>query len=160
MQNLTGRHPEERDLHGLPPEPVFLRLLRLERRRTERSRQPFVLMVLERERFAADDRGTGALERGVSALLSAIRETDVAGWYKDHCLGVILAEPGAKDKGAVIETLQTRMTEALRSRLVFRRSRPTGVTRGSWVSLYTPPPAAAPACASPFPAMNCLMNST
>src|SRR6266446_2241979 len=96
VQNLTGRHPEERDLHGLPPEPVFLRLLCLERRRTERSRQPFVLMVLEGERSGAYDRG-GALERAVSALLSAIRETDVAGWCKDHCLGVILAEHGAKD---------------------------------------------------------------
>ena len=117
VQNLTGRHPEERDLHGLPPEPVFLRLLCLERRRTERSRQPFVLMVLEGERSGAHDGGGGGLERAVSALLSAIRETDVAGWYKDHCLGVILAEHGAKDKGAVVEALQARMTEALRARL-------------------------------------------
>ena len=117
VQNLTGTHPEERDLHGLPPEPVFLRLLRLERRRTERSRQPFVLMVLGRESRAADEPGSSALERAVSALLSAIRETDVAGWCKDRCLGVILAEHGAKDKGAVIEALRARMTEALRSRL-------------------------------------------
>jgi len=117
VQNLTARHSEERDPRGLPPEPVFLRLLRLERRRTERSRQPFVLMVLEGERSRADDRDRGALERAVSALLAAIRETDVAGWYKDHCLGVILAEHGAKDKGAVIEALRARMNEALRSRL-------------------------------------------
>jgi exopolysaccharide biosynthesis polyprenyl glycosylphosphotransferase len=49
--------------------------------------------------------------------LSAIRETDVAGWYKDRCLGVIFAELGAKDKAAVIDALRARMTEALRSRL-------------------------------------------
>ncbi len=42
-------------LHGLPAEPAFLRLLQLERRRTERSRQPFVLMLLERPNGAVED---------------------------------------------------------------------------------------------------------
>jgi lipopolysaccharide/colanic/teichoic acid biosynthesis glycosyltransferase len=106
-----GRRLGDGELHGLPPEPVFLRHLRLERRRTERSRQPFVLMLLE------GDRGDGLLGRTVSALRSAIRETDVAGWYKPRCLGVIFAEVGARDKAAVIDTLRARMTEALRSRL-------------------------------------------
>src|SRR5262245_22513194 len=108
---------DKRGLHGLSPEPMFLRLLHLERRRTERSRQPFVLMLVERHRNGRDERNSTVVERIASALVSAIRETDVAGWYKDRCLGVIFAEVGARDKGVVIEALRTRMTEALRSRL-------------------------------------------
>jgi len=108
---------DKRGPHGLPTEPTFLRLLHLERRRTERSRQPFVLMLVERQPRAADERNSTMVERIVSALLSSIRETDVAGWYKDQCLGVIFAEVGARDKSGVIEALRTRMTAALRSRL-------------------------------------------
>ena len=98
-------------VYGLPPEPVFLRQLRLARRRTERSRQPFVLMLLD------GNRGDSVLRRTASALRSSIRETDVAGWYKHRYLGVIFAEIGGRDKASVIDTLRARTTEALRSSL-------------------------------------------
>jgi lipopolysaccharide/colanic/teichoic acid biosynthesis glycosyltransferase len=106
-----GRRFGDGDLYGLPPEPVFLRQLRLARRRTERSRQPFVLMLLD------GDRRDGVLKRTAAALRSSIRETDVAGWYKQRCLGVIFAEVGGRDKAVVIDTLRARTTEALRSSL-------------------------------------------
>jgi len=106
-----GRRFGDGELYGLPPEPVFLRHLRLARRRTERSRQPFVLMLLD------GNRGDSVLRRTASALRSSIRETDVAGWYKHRCLGVIFAEIGDRDKGIVIDTLRARTTEALRSSL-------------------------------------------
>jgi exopolysaccharide biosynthesis polyprenyl glycosylphosphotransferase len=108
---------DKRGVHGLPAEPVFLRLLHLERRRTERSRQPFVLMLLERQGRTREERSSTVVERTVSALVSSIRETDIAGWYKERCLGVIFAEVGARDKGAVVDALRRRMTDALRSRL-------------------------------------------
>jgi len=106
-----GRRFGDREFYGLPPEPVFLRQLRLTRRRTERSRQPFVLMLLE------GDRGDSVLRRTALALRSSIRETDVLGWYKHRCLGVIFAEIGGRDKAAIIDTLRARTTEALRSSL-------------------------------------------
>lgn len=101
----------------LPSEPVFLRQLRLERRRSERSRQPFVLMLVEPTRRGRDDLRGDLLERTASALLSTIRETDVAGWYKNRCLGVIFAEVGPRDKPSVISALRARMIEALRGKL-------------------------------------------
>ena len=106
-----GRRFGDRDLYGLPPESVFLRHLRLARRRTERSRQPFVLMLLD------GDRTDRVLNRTAAALRSSIRETDVAGWYKHHCIGVIFAEVGGRDKAVVIDTLRARTTEALRATL-------------------------------------------
>ena len=63
------------------------------------------------------NRGDSVLRRTASALRSSIRETDVAGWYKHRCIGVIFAEIGDRDKGIVIDTLRARTTEALRSSL-------------------------------------------
>ena len=61
----------------------------LERKRSERSRQPFVLMLIERSEpvLAAT---AWARARALRAA-AVIRETDVAGWYKDGALGVIFA---------------------------------------------------------------------
>jgi lipopolysaccharide/colanic/teichoic acid biosynthesis glycosyltransferase len=113
MEALNDQH----GLNGLPSEPVFLRHLRLERRRSERSRQPFVLMLVEPARRGRDDLRSNLLERTASALLPAIRETDIAGWYKTRCLGVIFAEVGSRERSSVIDALRTRMITALRSRL-------------------------------------------
>jgi lipopolysaccharide/colanic/teichoic acid biosynthesis glycosyltransferase len=108
---------EQYALNGLSSEPAFLRHLRLERRRSERSRQPFVLMLVEPAGRGRDEVRSNLLGRTASAVVSAIRETDVAGWYKSCCLGVIFAEVGPRDKTAVIGALRTRMVAALRSRL-------------------------------------------
>jgi len=104
-------------LNVLTSEPAFLRQLRLERRRSERSRQPFVLMLLQPAARERDDVRSALLERTASVLVSAIRETDVAGWYTKRCLGVIFAEVGPRDKASVIGALQARMIEALRGKL-------------------------------------------
>src|SRR5262245_43895313 len=108
---------EQHGLNGLSSEPAFLRHLRLERRRSERSRQPFVLMLIEPVRRGRDELRNKLLERTASGVVSAIRETDVAGWYKSCCLGVIFAEVGPRDKSAVIGALRARMITALRSML-------------------------------------------
>jgi lipopolysaccharide/colanic/teichoic acid biosynthesis glycosyltransferase len=113
MEALNDQH----GLNGLPTEPVFLRHLRLERRRSERSRQPFVLMLVQPARRGRDDVRSNLLERTASALLSAIRETDIAGWYKTRCLGVIFAEIGPREKSAVIDALRNRAIAALRYKL-------------------------------------------
>jgi lipopolysaccharide/colanic/teichoic acid biosynthesis glycosyltransferase len=103
--------------NGLSSEPAFLRHLRLERSRSERSRQPFVLMLIESARPGRAELRSNLLDRTASAMVSAIRETDIAGWYKAGCLGVIFAEVGPRDKNAVIGALRTRTAAALRSRL-------------------------------------------
>jgi lipopolysaccharide/colanic/teichoic acid biosynthesis glycosyltransferase len=113
LEALNDQHR----LNGLTSEPSFLRHLRLERRRSERSRQPFALMLIEPRRRDPENARSGLLERTASVIVSAIRETDVAGWYKSRCLGVIFAEVGPRDKGAVIAALRARTITALRSTL-------------------------------------------
>ena len=67
--------------HGLLPEPMFLRALCLERKRAERSRKLFMLMLLDFGGFLPNGNGGTALHQTASALLSSTRETDIAGWY-------------------------------------------------------------------------------
>jgi len=105
---------------GLLPEPMFLRALCLERKRAERSRRLFVLMLLDPGNPSQNGNGNGhnPLNKTVSALCSSIRETDITGWYKDHsALGVIFTEFGAADKKSVLNALRARVTAALRSNL-------------------------------------------
>src|SRR5437899_4373733 len=105
-------------LDGLLPEPMFLRALCLERKRAERSRKFFVLMLLDQGKPAQTGNGTGVLKKTVSAILSSIRETDIAGWYTGNtALGVIFAELGAADKKAILTALRAKVTTALGSTL-------------------------------------------
>src|SRR6266705_3958420 len=106
------------ELHGLLPEPMFLRALCLERKRAERSRKFFVLMLLDQGKPSQNGNGAGVLKKTVSAILSSIRETDIAGWYTGNtALGVIFAELGASDKKAILTALRAKVTTALRSNL-------------------------------------------
>jgi len=105
------------DESGLLPESGFLRLLSLERKRSERSRQPFVLMLLEPDPLAEGAASDGLLQPLASTLLGSIRETDIAGWYGPRALGVIFAELGPATKAAVVEALLGRITAALEKTL-------------------------------------------
>jgi len=108
----------ENEPQGLLSEPMLLRALCLERKRAERSRKPFVLMLLVQGRPSHNGNGGGALNKTVSAIIASIRETDVAGWYKEHsALGVIFAELGPADTKSILTALRAKVTAALRSNL-------------------------------------------
>jgi lipopolysaccharide/colanic/teichoic acid biosynthesis glycosyltransferase len=95
-------------------EKTFHRMLYLERKRAERSKRQFVLMLLESgslRRFAHDQLG-----KMMSALSRATRETDIKGWYTNgRTIGVILTEIGQADGKAVAGALLGRVTDALSS---------------------------------------------
>ncbi len=65
-------------------EEAFQRMIAIERKRTERSRKPFLLMLLDAGNHQGSEKNGKALDSIVSALLSSTRETDVIGWYKDR----------------------------------------------------------------------------
>src|SRR5690349_14106508 len=68
--------------HGILPEQEFARALTLERKRAERSRKLFVMLLLEvRPPHRGAERDT-LLARTVPIIRGSIRETDVAGWHK------------------------------------------------------------------------------
>ena len=67
---------------GVLNEGAFHRMISLERKRTERSRKPFLLMLLDMGNGLQSDKNGKALDKILSALSLSTRETDVTGWYK------------------------------------------------------------------------------
>jgi len=62
--------------------------------------------------------GNGAilLHKAVPAILSSIRETDIAGWHKEHsAFAVVFAELGTADKESILGALRAKITAALQS---------------------------------------------
>ena len=95
-------------------ETAFAKMLRLERRRTDRSSRRFILMLIESGALLkrADDNSP------VQALLGAVsqstRETDIKGWYKeDSVFGVIFTEIGDGDANVITKVLLDKVTHAL-----------------------------------------------
>jgi lipopolysaccharide/colanic/teichoic acid biosynthesis glycosyltransferase len=107
----------------LPPD-RFLRMLFLERKRSERSERPFVLMLLECTKLLRHG-DQGVLDRVLSALVSSTRDTDVKGWYDEHVtIGVIFTELGSKADGkSVANALLSKVTSALASMLTINEIR-------------------------------------
>lgn len=92
----------------------FRRLLRLERKRTDRSRRPFALMLLESSTLLRPGQQGDAFQRVVGALFQTTRETDVKGWYRTGTvLGVMFTEIGSASSRSVAAALLTKVTNAL-----------------------------------------------
>ncbi len=98
------------------PEAEFVHMIRLERRRSERSGKPFVLMLIDGSDFL---QGTG--DRQVRVMAAAIsgctRETDVIGWYEQGAtVGLLLTEVGQADHGTVT-TITQKISASLQAAL-------------------------------------------
>ena len=101
-------------------EEAFHKMVSLERKRTERSGNPFLLMLLDTGDCLPSDKNGKVLHKILSALSLATRETDITGWYKDTSIvGVMFTEIGAEDRSSVVGTMLTRVSETLRSHLSF-----------------------------------------
>lgn len=97
-------------------ENVFESILTLECQRAERSRKPFVLMLLD----ANAENGTAAsiLEQAAEVALFTKRETDLVGWYsQDAILGVIFTEVNLEGDRPITETLRARIETKLTKQL-------------------------------------------
>lgn len=100
----------------------FHRMISRERKRSERSRKPFVLMLLDMGDRPPSEKNGKALEKIISALSVTTRETDVTGWYtNDSSVGVMFTEIGFDDRAATLSTMITRVSDTLRSNLTFEQ---------------------------------------
>jgi lipopolysaccharide/colanic/teichoic acid biosynthesis glycosyltransferase len=103
-------------------EEAFQRMIAVERKRTERSRKPFLLMLLDAGNHQGSGRNGKALDSIVPALLLSTRETDVTGWYKDRAtVGVIFTGLLADDKNSILSTILSRVSTTLRDKLTFEQ---------------------------------------
>jgi lipopolysaccharide/colanic/teichoic acid biosynthesis glycosyltransferase len=99
-------------------EESFKRMIAIERKRTERSREPFLLMLVEAGNPQRAEKHGKPLDRILSAMLSSTRETDIVGWYKDRItVGVMFTGLAVEDKNIVLSTILSRVSAALRDEL-------------------------------------------
>src|SRR6516225_4388417 len=102
-------------------EESFIRLLSLERRRAERSRRQFMLMLVH-VRKALQTKPDGVLQKVVLALSRSTRDTDLKGWYeRDSIIGVILTEIDPANICAALNAVHNKVGVALRAELALRQ---------------------------------------
>jgi lipopolysaccharide/colanic/teichoic acid biosynthesis glycosyltransferase len=95
------------------PQAAFRRLLCQERKRSERSRKCFLLMLVRRK-AAKLHAAQLALERVIKPLGSLIRETDTLGWFEsNHTLGVIFSELGDAELGVAVKSIESKVLAVL-----------------------------------------------
>jgi exopolysaccharide biosynthesis polyprenyl glycosylphosphotransferase len=102
----------------LVPEDMFRRVLSLERKRSQRSRQRFVLMLVHADNLLRTERGKVVQDVITQALSASTRETDLRGWYQhDAVIGVICTEVGQGDTTSILNVLHSRTSSTLRNNL-------------------------------------------
>lgn len=107
------------DFHA---EPGFDLMLYLERKRTERFRRPFMLLLLNVEDLMPGSDEDPFLRELETALSSCVRETDIKGWYEHgKVAGIILTELNSIDevvKKKIFLKIQHLLVKALGSEAV------------------------------------------
>ena len=99
--------------YGLYIEGYFIERLCFERQRTERSKKPILMMLLDLTNVATDEKNDviGTID---AVLSDSTRETDLKGWYKhDTAIGVLFTEIGDID----VDALKQKICGALYERL-------------------------------------------
>lgn len=97
---------------ALMPAEIFRKLLCQERKRSERSRKPFLLMLVRGKAEAT----FSTLHQVAARLGEVIRETDTLGWYETGAsAGVIFSELGGAALDAAVESIELKALAAVQS---------------------------------------------
>lgn len=102
-------------------EDAFRRMISLERKRSERSRKHFLLMLLEAGNSPTEKNQTLLLNTAF-AVLASTRETDVTGWYTNSLsIGIMLTELTVADKSPILSTMFSRISATLKNTLTLEQ---------------------------------------
>ncbi len=99
-------------------EKTFRSAIAFERKRSDRSREPFLLMLVTagaNEHKTSDSR---LLEKIAPVLLQSTRETDMVGWYKDRSsVGALFTGLALDDRDLIRSTILGRLSSILENQL-------------------------------------------
>jgi lipopolysaccharide/colanic/teichoic acid biosynthesis glycosyltransferase len=128
--------PDHEQVSGTIPKPLpqaeFRRILCQERKRSERSRKSFLLMLVRHKNQLGERKP--ALERIVRLLGGFIRETDTLGWFEAHnAVGVIFSELGNADLAAAVASIESK------ANATFSRHLDSGQVNAFEISFYSYP---------------------
>ncbi len=107
------------DSNEILSEEAFRRMISIERKRSERSQRPFVLLLIDTGRSQSGDKQARVLLDMLSALQGATRETDITGWYTTNSVaGVMFTEIVLdNDNKEVLSTILSRIGALLREKV-------------------------------------------
>jgi lipopolysaccharide/colanic/teichoic acid biosynthesis glycosyltransferase len=95
---------------------AFHAMLTLERRRAERSKAPFILLLVDTRLIHKNGNSASFFERLTSVASGSTRETDVIGWYEtSNTLGIIFTETTLLEEPAVAEILRSKIAAGLQN---------------------------------------------
>jgi len=103
-------------------EESFHNVISIERKRAERSRHAFLLMLLDLGKLqAGEQNGNGrGLQKILQVLATSLRETDVTGWHTNHTvLGIIFTELPLESRKSIAGTMLSRVSGFLYNGLAF-----------------------------------------
>ena len=110
-------------------EEAFQYFLEIERKRSEISNRPFLLMLIEFNRHPAGinpEIDAATADRLFSILPRCLRETDFTGWYREgRVAGAVLTQHGEPDREDLSDVVRQRVTDALEQH--FPPDRPRGL---------------------------------
>jgi lipopolysaccharide/colanic/teichoic acid biosynthesis glycosyltransferase len=102
-------------------EEAFHRMISVERKRTERSGKPFLLMLLDTGSTRSDRNGA-LLAKIIFALSVSTRETDGTGWYeKNAVVGVLFTEIAVEDRNSILSRILSRISGTLQATLTLEQ---------------------------------------
>jgi len=107
----------------------FQRMITRERKRTERSNKPFLLMLLDLGHGIPSERNGQVLRKLLSALSISTRDTDVTGWYWENAVvGIMFTEITVDERSSILTTMMSRVSEILRSNLSLQQFSQIGMS--------------------------------
>lgn len=123
----VARIPSSAD-RGILDESAFHKMISVERKRTDRSRKPFLLMLVDLGSRLSSDKSGKVIAQILSALSLTTRETDITGWYSQSVVGVMFTEISLEDKTNALKFMVARVSETLRSNLSAQQFNQIGLT--------------------------------
>jgi lipopolysaccharide/colanic/teichoic acid biosynthesis glycosyltransferase len=115
-QRSSARFVEPRSVrHHLMNEDVFRTVLVRERKRADRSNQPFVVLLLSVE--SGEAARSAMWDGALDALSAAKRDTDVMGWFEEGATVALIVPDIDRDASAVARELEDRVRAEMAKRL-------------------------------------------
>ena len=92
-------------------------MLKVERMRTERSKKPFLLLLLDISRLIKTMPNVEIIDKIKTSLNPSLREADIRGWYHNNItIGVLFTEIALMDK-AFVDTTIHKIYDRFREKL-------------------------------------------
>ncbi len=118
---LQSKHPTGSpgdDRRRFHEEVAFKEKIEIERKRTERSGRPFLLLLLYAVKADGIGVGQEVQQKLVSGMDALIRDTDVAGWYTERkVIGVIFTEVGDNPPADIRDGIEKKVLAFLKATL-------------------------------------------